>query len=136
MYFAGTLTVGGWGVVDWDRKSYLGPAEIASFSSRNFSRSNKHETFWHVVSTGYFNVSFSWAIAVSDFRPLGIHKNLGLSTITFTVNNHADNHFHKYIYLLHIQYEISHFIKIDVKLLTKVFYSQIWFKCETPSYSF
>ena len=26
------------------RKSYLGPAEIVSFSRRDFSRSNKHDT--------------------------------------------------------------------------------------------
>ena len=28
---------GGWGVVGWGRKSYLGPAEIVSFSSQSFS---------------------------------------------------------------------------------------------------
>ena len=42
------------GVVGCDRKHYLGPADIASFSSRGFTRSNKHDTFWHVVSIGYF----------------------------------------------------------------------------------
>ena len=42
--------------------------------------------------------------------------------ITFTVNSHADNHFYKYIYLFIL------FIKIHAK----VFYIQIWFKCETP----
>ena len=68
MFFGGALIVGGWGVVVWGRKSYLGPAEIASFSNRDFSRSNKHDTFWHVVSTGYFYVLFLWAIAVTDFR--------------------------------------------------------------------
>ena len=31
-------------MVDWVRKSYLGLAEMASFSSRDFSRSNKHDT--------------------------------------------------------------------------------------------
>ena len=31
-----------------------------------------------------------------------------------------------------ILYEISFFIKIHVKVLTKVFYIQILFKCETP----
>ena len=58
--------------------------EIASFFSRDISRSNKHDTFWHVVSTGYFYVLFLWAIAVSDFLTLEIHKNLGppLSCIT------------------------------------------------------
>ena len=60
-----------------DKKSYSGSAEIASFSKRDFSRFNKHDTFWHVASTGYFNVLFLWAVAVSDFRPLDIYKNLG-----------------------------------------------------------
>ena len=86
---------------------------------------------------------FLWAIAVSDFRLLEIYKNLSfpLSTITFTiyfhaftVNSHANNHFYKYIYLFQILccLKISFFIKIHVKVLTKVFYIQIWFKCETP----
>ena len=50
-----------------------------------------------------------WTIAVSDFRPLQIYKNLGfpLSTITFTVNSHTDNHFYEYIYLFQILYSIK-----------------------------
>ena len=69
-------------------KVLLGSAEHTSFSSRDFSRSNKHDTFWRVASTGYFYVSFLWTIAVSDFYPLIIYKNLGppLSTVTFTAN--------------------------------------------------
>ena len=43
LFFGGASIFGRWGVVGWGRKSYLGPAEIASFSSRDFSRSNKHE---------------------------------------------------------------------------------------------
>ena len=117
------------------RKFYLGRAEIGSFSSRDFSRRNKHDTFWHVVSTGYFCVLFLWTIAVSDFRPLEIYKKLDLhlSTITFTVNSHTDNHFYKYLFVSNIiQCEFSLFIKIHVQVLTKVFYIQIWIKCETP----
>ena len=59
--------------------------------------SNKHDTFWHVVWTGYFYVL--WAIAVSDFCLLEIYKNfcLPVSTITFTVNSHTDNCLYKYI---------------------------------------
>ena len=60
------------------RKSYSGLAKIASFSSRDFSQSNKHDTFWHVLSTGYFFVLFLWAIAASDFLPLEIYKNFPL----------------------------------------------------------
>ena len=66
------------------------------FFQQNFSRSIRHETFWHAVSTGYFNV-FLLTISVSDFRLLEIYKNLGfpLFTVTFTVNSHADNHLQK-----------------------------------------
>ena len=96
-------------VVGRGRKSYLRPAEIASISSRDFSRSSKHDTFWHIVSTGYFHILFLEAIAVSDFCPLEIYKNISLplSTITFTVNSYADNHFYKYIYLFQILYSMK-----------------------------
>ena len=101
MFFGVALLVGGWGVVGWGRKSYLGPAEMSSFSSRDLYRRNKHDSFWLVVSTGYFYILFLWAIVVSDFLPLEIHKHLvlPLSSITFTANSQADNHFYKYIYL-------------------------------------
>ena len=77
------------------QKSYLGPTEIIYFSSKDFRPSSKHDTLWLVVSTGYFYVLFLWTIAVSDFCPLEIHKNLGLSlrTISSTANSDADNHF-------------------------------------------
>ena len=92
--FGGALIINGWGVERWGRTSYLGPAEIASFFQ---PESNKHDTFWHVVWTGYFYVL--WAIAVSDFCLLEIYKNfcLPVSTITFTVNSHTDNCLYKYI---------------------------------------
>ena len=81
-----------------------GPAEIASFSSSDLIGSNKHGKFWHVVLTGYFYVLLLWAIAVLDFRPFEIYENLSfpLSSITFTVNSHTDNHFYKYICLFQI----------------------------------
>ena len=46
---------------------------------------------------------------LSGFRCLEIYKNLvlSLSTITFTVNSHADNHLCKYIYLFQILYCIK-----------------------------
>ena len=131
MFFGGALIVGGWGVVGWGIKSYLGPAGILSSSCRDFSRSNKHDTFWHVVWTGYFYVLFLWAIAVPDFCPLEIYKNLGLplSSITFKVNSHAGNQYYKYIYLFQTLWSMkwAFFIKIHVK----VFYIQIWLKCKT-----
>ena len=99
LFFDGALIVVEWGVVGWGRKYYLGPAEIASFSSRDFSQSNKHDTFWHAASSGYFCVLWLWAIAAMDFHSLEIYKKLGLylSTIIIAGNNHADNHFYKYI---------------------------------------
>ena len=87
---------------------------------RDLSQRNKHDSFWHVVSTGHFYVLFLWAIFVSDFLPLEIYKNLviPLPSITFAANSQADNHFYKNISLFQIciiQYEISFFMKIHVK---------------------
>ena len=126
MFFGGALIVEGWGVVRWSRKSYSRPAEIAPFSRRDVSRSNKHDTFWHAVSTGYFYVLFLWPIVVSDFRPLETYKNLGLplSTIAFIVS-HADNHFYKYMYLFQI---ICSMQSVFIKIHVNVFNTQIWFK--------
>ena len=110
LFFGGALIVGGWPQMRWGRKSYLiRLPKIVSFSSQDFSRSNKHDPFSHVVSTGYLYVSFFGAIDVSDFRPLEIYKNLGLplSTFTFTVNSHGDNHFYKCIYLFQLLYSIK-----------------------------
>ena len=76
-------------------------------------RSNKHGTLWHVVTTGYFYVLFLWTISVLGFL---------LSTITFTVNSHADNHFYKHICF---KYYTRH-------VLTKAFYIQIWVSFEIP----
>ena len=47
--------------------------------------------------------------------------------ITFTVNSHTDNHFYKYIFLFQICFSMKlvFFVKIHVKVLTKVFYIQI-----------
>ena len=98
------------------------PAEISSFSSRDLSRRNKHDSIW-LVSTRYFYILFLWAIVVSDFLPLEIHKHLvlPLSSITFTANSRADNHFYKYISLLQILYNMKS---------EKVFHIQVWFKYE------
>ena len=96
-------------VVRWGRKSYLGPAEIASFPIRDLSWHNKHESFWHVVSTGYFYVFFLWAIAVWDSLPMELYRHLvlSLSIITFTANSQADNHFSIYVYLFQILYSMK-----------------------------
>ena len=55
---------------------YLGLAEFVSFSSRKLSWSSKRDTFWHVVSKGYFCVLFLWVIAVSDLFSVEIYKKL------------------------------------------------------------
>ena len=44
-FFGVALLVSGWEVVHWGRKSYLGPAEILSFSRRDLSQRNKHDSF-------------------------------------------------------------------------------------------
>ena len=118
MFFGVPLMVGGKVVVGWGRKFYLRPAKIASFSSRDLSRRNKHDSFWLALSTGYFYILFLWANVVSDFLPLEIYKHLALplSSITFTANSPADNHFYKYIYVSNIiQYEISFLLKYTLK---------------------
>ena len=121
--FGGTLIGGGWGVVEWSRKSYLGAAEITSFYSMDLIQSNEHDTFWHIVSTGYCNALILWAISVSDFLPLEIYNNLGppLSSITFTVNSHADNHFYKYIYLFQTLYDMKSAFLLKYKLRFFIF---------------
>ena len=118
-----------WGVLGLARKYYLGPAIITSFSSWEFSRSNLHFTFRPVALTGYFYFLFLWTIAVSDFPPLEIYKNVvpPLSTITFPVNSHADNHSCKCICLFQIWYSMKSvfLIKIHDKVLTKVLFKLI-----------
>ena len=118
------VVFGEWGVVGWDRKLYLGPAEITSFSSRDLRRRNKHNSFWFVVSTGYFYILFLGA-TVSDFLPLV----LPLSSITFTAKSQDDKHFYKYIYLFQILYGMKA-KQNTIKIHVTVFYIQIWFKCK------
>ena len=65
------------------RKSYLGPAEITSFYSRDLRRHNKHNSVWLVVSTGYFYILVLWAIVLSDFLPWEIHKHLVLPLVVW-----------------------------------------------------
>ena len=104
------------------------------FFQPGFKR-NKDDSFRLVVSTGYFYILFLWAIVVSDFLPLEIHKHLvlPLSSITFTANSQADNHFYKYIYLFQYYTVWNLFF---IKIHAKVFGIQVWFKCEIPSLFF
>ena len=137
MFSGSALIVGGWVVAGPDTKSYLGSAEISSFSRRDFSRNNKliHSIFWHVVSTGCFYALFLWAIAVLDFRPLKIYKNvdLPLSTFTFTITaTQIAISVNMSICVKYYTVWNQFFIKIHVKVKTKDFYIQIWFKYETP----
>ena len=123
MLFGVTLLLGGWGVVCWGRKSYLRPAEISSFSSRDLSQYNKHDSFWLVVSTGYFYILFLWAIVVSDFLPLEIHKHLvlPLSSITFTANSQADNYFYNLLICLFVSSIMQHEISFSLKYTLRYF---------------
>ena len=63
------IIVGGWVVVGCGRKSYSGPAEIVSFSRRDLSRSDKHDIFWHVASTGYFYILSHELLLLQIFVP-------------------------------------------------------------------
>ena len=123
MSFGVALIVEGWKDVGWGRKSYLGPAEITSFSSLNLSSRNKHDSFWLVVSTGYFYVSFLWAIVVSDFLPLEIYKLLvlPLSSITFTANSQADNYFYNLLICLFVSSIMQHEISFSLKYTLRYF---------------
>ena len=49
------------------RKSYLGPAEIMSFSSRDFSLSNNHYTFRHVYRLDTFTFYFAEPLLLQIF---------------------------------------------------------------------
>ena len=93
----------------WDRTSYLGPAEISSFSSRDLSWRDNHDSFWFVLSTRYFYILSLWAVAVSDFLLVEIHKHLihPLSSITFTADSQADSNLYEYIYLFQILYSMK-----------------------------
>ena len=106
----------------------IGPAKTVSFSKRDFSRSNKYDTFWHYrlnISTFYFHEP----LLLQTFVPLKFIKtysfpclvSLLLSTatqITIFINIFVSNI---------IQYEITFFIKVHVK----GFYIEISFYCET-----
>ena len=90
MFFGSVLIFVGWEVVALVRKSYSGPAEIASFSRQDFSQSKKHNTFWHVVSTGYFMFYFNESLLFPIFIPWKIIKTMVfpylLSLLQSTVN--------------------------------------------------
>ena len=122
------LIVGEWGVVGWGRNSYLGPAEFASFSSQGLSRCNKPGSFWLVVSTGYFYILFLWAIDGLDFLPLEIHKHLVLVSLLQPTSKHITISINILICFKYYTVWNQFFIKIHVK----VFYIQVWFKCEIP----
>ena len=64
-----------------------------------------------------FRFYFSEPLQFQIFFLLEIYKNLGLplSTVTFTVNSHADNHFYKYISFFQILYSMKvFFIKMHI----------------------
>ena len=100
----------------------LGSAEIVSFSSRNFSRSSKHDTFWHILATGYFYVL--WTIAISDFRPLEIYKNLSFPCLLSLLQSTATQitiSINIYIYIFFKYYAVWNQFLV-IKIHVKVFY--------------
>ena len=114
-------------MVELRKKSYLGPAKISSFSSRNFSRSNNmtHSDMLYRldISTFYFYEQLLFQIFVlwkfiktKAFPCLLSHLQSTATQITITINIFVSNI---------IEYEISFFIKIHVKDLTMAFYIQI-----------
>ena len=126
LFFSGALIVAGSGVVGWGRKSYLGPAETASFSSRDFSRSMTHfdKLYWQDISTFYF------------YEPLLFQ--ISVTTITFTVNSHANNHDYKYIYLFQILYSIKSvlLLKYTLRFSTSLFIFKSYLNVKQRSYFF
>ena len=51
------------------QKVFSGPAEISSFTSRDFRRRSKHDLFWLVLSTGYFYIFFNEPLLFHIFFP-------------------------------------------------------------------
>ena len=120
MFFCGALIVGEWGVlggseslIQGQLKSYPFPVGILAEA---ISMAHSGILYRMDIYKFYF-------YAVSDFRPLGIYKNLGLplSTITLTVNSHADNHFYKYIYFFQILYSMNQFFLLKYTLKFFIF---------------
>ena len=80
LFFGGVWIFGKWGAVGWDCKSYLGPAEIASFSSRSFSHSNQ---IWFKCETPlliiFYYISFDQQSSADVFQNRFL-KNFANST--------------------------------------------------------
>ena len=114
MFFGVALLVSGWGVVGWGRNYYLGPTVI--FSNWDLRWRNKHDSFWLVVSAGYFYILFLWAIVVSDlFSCLVSLLQPTTKQITISINIFICLKFYT------VWNQIIHF---------KVFNIQVRFKCE------
>ena len=79
------------------------------------------------ISTFYFYKPLLLQIFVRILKNL----DLSLSTITFKVNSHVDNHFYKYVYLFQVFYGIKSVFLLKYTLRF-CFFIQIWLKRETP----
>ena len=77
MFFGGAWIFGGWGAVGWGCKSYLGPAEIVSFSSRTFS--NLNQLWFKCETLLFFLIIFYYISSISSrpqmFLKVGVLKN-------------------------------------------------------------
>ena len=88
MFFGSAWIFGRWGAVGWDCKSYLGPAEIVSFSSRSFSYLNQ---IWFKCETRLlFFLNFITYHLISSrpqiFFKIGIRKILLISQENICLN--------------------------------------------------
>ena len=118
MFFGAALIVSGWVVVGWDKTSYLGQAEIASFSSQDLSQRNKQDSFWLIASTGCFYVLFLWAMVVSDFLLLEFYKHLVLPCLVPLLQQTAEQiTISKDIFVCFniSQYEINFFLEYTLR---------------------
>ena len=73
LFFGSDWILGGWGLVEWGRKSYLGPAEIISFSSRSFSQLN-HIWFKCETPLLFFLITFYY-ISFDQQSPADVLQN-------------------------------------------------------------
>ena len=104
--------VGGWGVLGWYRKSYLESAKIASYAA-SYTACHIDWIFLRFILMSHYCFAFSSFGILNIGLPLScIILQSTATQITISINS---------VVSIIIQYEISVFIKISVK----VFYIQI-----------
>ena len=118
MFFDGALIVGVCRAVLRGRKSYLGQLKSHVFPAGILAEaiSMTHSDMLHRldISPFYFYEPLLFQILV-PWKFMNI-LGLPLSTLTFTVNSHVDNHSYKYIYLLQILYTMKSVFLLKYRL--------------------